>query len=60
MVSDPSDPGDDQIQVRIGGEQLYLAPAGASQSRVRGVLPSKGSEDVSHLLGTIRSQRTSE
>jgi cell division protein ZipA len=47
---------DDRARVRVGGEELYLAPASASQARVRSILPAKGSEDVSNLLGPITSQ----
>ena len=40
---------------RVGNEGYYVAPAGASQTRVQGILPAKGSEDVSYLLGSITS-----
>jgi cell division protein ZipA len=46
---------DDRVRVRVGGEELYLAPAGASEARVRAILPTKGSEDVSNSLGSIAS-----
>ena len=46
---------DKRVRVSVGGEQLYVAPAGENQARVRGVLPMKGSEDVSNLLGSINS-----
>jgi cell division protein ZipA len=47
---------DERVRVDVGGEEFYLAPASASQARVRSVLPTKGSEDVSHLLGAINAQ----
>jgi cell division protein ZipA len=48
--------GDERVRVRVGGEELYVSTASASRARVRGVLPTKGSEDVSNLLGSIDSQ----
>lgn len=50
-----SGPDDHRVRVRVGDDELYLAPAEESQARVRGLLPTKGSEDVSHLLGSIAS-----
>ena len=44
--------GSGDASVRVGGDELYLAPAGESQSRVRGILPTQGSEDMSRLLDT--------
>lgn len=49
-------PDDDRVRVRIGDDELYLAPATESEARVRGVLPNKGSEDVSGLLTVPRPQ----
>jgi hypothetical protein len=44
---------DEQIRVCVGDEELVLVPSSASQARAEAVLPSKGSEDVSHVLGKI-------
>lgn len=55
MGCGPTGPDDDQARVRIDGEEFDLAPAGASLARVRGLLPAKGSEDVSHLLDFVPS-----
>lgn len=48
-------PDDKRVRVNVGGEQLYVAPAGENQARVQGILPTRGSEDVSNLLGSINS-----
>ncbi len=44
-------PGPDDGRARVEGQELYVAPAGWLQARVRNLLPTRGSEDVSSLLG---------
>ena len=43
----------DPVNTKKDNSGLYLAPASASEARATAVLPAKGSEDVSHLLGKI-------
>jgi hypothetical protein len=44
----------DDRRVRIGGNQFRISTASESQARAGKVLPTKGSEDMSHLLETPR------
>ena len=50
-----SSPKDKPQRARVGDDVLYEATSSESQARVRSVLPTKGSEDVSNLLGSINS-----
>jgi len=45
--------GDLGVRVRVGSEEMFLAPASASAARAAAVLPTQPSEDASHVLGTI-------
>src|SRR5262245_31505234 len=54
MGCDSGDPDDKSARMPLRvGDDLYIAPAGVSQARAGKVLPTKGSEDVSSLLGPV-------
>jgi cell division protein ZipA len=42
------------MRVSVGGEAFFMSRAGEDQARVRRVLPTEGSEDMSNLLGTLK------
>lgn len=56
MGCGPSGSDGGRVRGQAGAEEMYLSTASASQARARGVMPTKASEDVSHLLAAISSE----